>query len=284
RRYDPMLAELTSRLSSADIPKILDHLAVPFAPRVAGQRRPLDVLLATNMIAVGVDISRLGLMVVANQPKSTAEYIQATSRVGRRAPGLVLTVFNWARPRDLSHYETFEHFHATVYRRVEALSVTPFADRALDRGLTGVLVALVRHLRDEYNGNVRAQDFDRYSALADHVVRYLSRRARQVAADNDTERDVQRGLDARLDWWATERRLPGRILAYDRQAGNVNVGALLSRPEAGPWTQASCPTSLRDVEPGIRLLLIPNSGRVEVDEPGYAAPPALPAGIPGGGR
>ena len=76
-------------------------------------------------------------MVVAGQPKSTSEYIQATSRVGRRYPGLVLSVYNWARPRDLSHYETFEHYHRTLYRQVEALSVTPFAPRALDRGLTG---------------------------------------------------------------------------------------------------------------------------------------------------
>ena len=92
------------------------------------------------MISVGVDVQRLGLMVVAGQPKTTAEYIQATSRVGRAAPGLVCTVFNWARPRDLSHYERFEHYHATFYQQVEALSVTPFAPRALDRGLTGVLV------------------------------------------------------------------------------------------------------------------------------------------------
>ena len=86
-------------------------------------------------------------------------------------------MFNWARPRDLSHYETFEHYHATFYRQVEALSVTPFADRALDRGLTGVLVALVRDLGDAYNGNLRAGAFDRNDELADHVVRYLKRRA-----------------------------------------------------------------------------------------------------------
>src|SRR5207302_8940784 len=152
------LAELTSRIRSEEIPQTLDRLESGFDPELEEKRKeafktkdyrnipkkPLDVLLATNMISVGVDVKRLGLMVVAGQPKATAEYIQATSRVGRSRPGLVCTVLNWARPRDLSHYERFEHYHATFYQHVEALSVTPFAPRAMDRGLSALLVSLIR--------------------------------------------------------------------------------------------------------------------------------------------
>ena len=129
--------ELTSRLSATDIPAILSKLETPFPPdgKPKGKQGAIDILLATNMISVGVDVSRLGVMVVNSQPKSTAEYIQATSRVGRKYPGLVAVVYNWTRPRDLSHYEQFEYYHATFYKQVEALSVTPFSARAVDRGL-----------------------------------------------------------------------------------------------------------------------------------------------------
>src|SRR5262249_42130240 len=146
-------------------------------------RLPIDVLLATSMISVGVDVSRLGLMCCVGQPKTTAEYIQSTSRVGRdeRGPGLVLTVYNWARPRDLSHYETFEHYHATFYRHVEALSVTPFSSRALDRGLTALFVSLVRHAGlPGWNPNGGAQSVDVKSAVIDELVHAVAARAGDV--------------------------------------------------------------------------------------------------------
>ena len=135
------IEELTSRRSQDEIRTMLDTLAIPNS-----KKGSIDVVLATNMLSVGVDIPRLGLMLVYGQPKGIAEYIQATSRVGRgNIAGIVVSVLNSAKARDRSHFETFRTWHTTLYRDVEATSVTPFASRARDRALHAVLVALVRH-------------------------------------------------------------------------------------------------------------------------------------------
>jgi hypothetical protein len=138
--------ELTSRVSTGQVAATKSRLAKPFA-----DAERVDTALATNMISVGLDITRLGLMMVLGQPKTSAEYIQATSRVGRDPgrPGLVVTIFNIHKPRDRSHYERFGSYHASFYRSVEATSVTPFSPRALDRALVGTLVALVRHFQPQ---------------------------------------------------------------------------------------------------------------------------------------
>lgn len=269
KRFDLEIRELTSRLSSDEIRPLLDRLSVAF-PRRRDTPRPIDLLLATNMIAVGVDVSRLGVMVVCNQPKSTAEYIQATSRVGRAAPGLVFTVYNWARPRDLSHYEGFEHFHATAYRHVEALSVTPFAERAVDRGLTGVLVSLVRGRNLAHNGNLRAQDFDRDSEVADHIVGYLKRRAQDASRERAIGQRVETELEDRLRHWNQQRSISGRRLAYSKPPKADDIAGLLHHPSEGAWRQTTCPNSLRDVEPAIPLLLRPTD--TDTAEPPFRPP------------
>jgi hypothetical protein len=137
--YD--VVELTSRVSTDKVADAKRRLSLSFS-----DKSHVDTAIATNMISVGLDIVRLGLMVVFGQPKTSAEYIQATSRVGRDAerPGLVVTILNIHKPRDRSHYERFVAYHESFYRSVEATSVTPFSPRALDRGLAGALVALAR--------------------------------------------------------------------------------------------------------------------------------------------
>lgn len=141
RKLSSDVLELTSRVPTDKVADAKRRLSLRFQ-----EKERVDVALATNMISVGLDITRLGLMVVFGQPKTTAEYIQATSRVGRdhERPGLVVTVLNPHRPRDRSHYERFPTYHASFYRSVEATGVTPFSPRALDRGLAGTVVALAR--------------------------------------------------------------------------------------------------------------------------------------------
>ena len=142
RHFRDEVVELTSRESTSAVAEAYQRLGRGFH-----EERPVNCAIATNMISVGLDVSRLGLMVVCGQPKTHSEYIQATSRVGRdpQRPGLVLTLLNIHKPRDRSYYERFRHHHETFYRRVEAGSVTPFSARALDRGFAGALVALARH-------------------------------------------------------------------------------------------------------------------------------------------
>jgi hypothetical protein len=263
--------ELTSRKDATDIPAILDRLELVFDPQVTAERKrkreteapkrgaekwPLDVVLATNMISVGVDVNRLGLMVVAGQPKATAEYIQATSRVGRVFPGIVCTVYNWARPRDLSHYERFEHYHATFYRQVEALSVTPFSPRALDRGLTGVLASLVRLQGDDFNDNAGAGRITRQHAYVQRSLDAIRRRAGLVKGDVADEALVDAMVQQRIDEWLSRAGsvTGGAVLGYEPRKDGRTRG-LLRQPTDLGRDLFTCLNSLRDVEPTVALVL-----------------------------
>ncbi|MEG3439955.1 DISARM system helicase DrmA [Pannus brasiliensis CCIBt3594] len=174
RKIDDEPEELTSRVSTNKIANTKRRLSLPYS-----EKERVDIALATNMISVGLDIVRLGLMVVLGQPKTAAEYIQATSRVGREInkPGLVVTLFNIHRPRDRSHYERFVDWHTNFYRAVEATSVTPFSERALDRGLAGVTVALSRLLIPEMTEPIGASRIVERRADLDRVVEIVTRRA-----------------------------------------------------------------------------------------------------------
>ncbi len=264
--------ELTSRVSSQDIPKYLDNLEVKFKSEFdtttgkyvtkwqEGDTRAIDIVLATNMLSVGVDVNRLGLMAVNGQPKGTAEYIQATSRVGRSFPGLVCTVLTWARPRDLSHYETFEHYHATFYKHVEAQSVTPFSPRAMDRGLTGALLSLVRLENDEFSPNDGAGKLNMSNqAEISNAIKALANRAGNVAEDNSRKKLAENELKERADEWAKKASMGGRILAYEKRGPEKDkTVSLLDSPGLKPWDNWTVPMSMREVEPGVRLIMNTN--------------------------
>jgi hypothetical protein len=170
--YDPV--ELTSRVDTARVAEAKRKLRLAFS-----EKEHVDVAIATNMISVGLDIVRLGLMVVFGQPKTTAEYIQATSRVGRdeKRPGLVVTLLNVHKPRDRSHYERFVAYHQSFYRNVEATSVTPFSPRALDKGLSGALVGLARQGFEPMTMPLGAMEILQRRAQLDFVVKALADRA-----------------------------------------------------------------------------------------------------------
>lgn len=137
------ILELTGRIASDEVVQFIERLE----RKVGDQPGPIDACLASNIIEVGVDIDRLSLIGVVGQPKTTAQYIQVTGRVGRKAnerPGLVVTLFSTSRPRDRSHYEQFRSYHQRLYAQVEPTSLTPFSPPAIDRALHGLLIAWVR--------------------------------------------------------------------------------------------------------------------------------------------
>lgn len=253
--------ELTSRTDSSEIPEHLARLA-----RSLPDEDCPDVVLATNMISVGVDIDRLGLMAVMGQPQATAEYIQVTSRVGRKHPGLVVVMYNSARSRDRSHYEGFLPYHEALYRQVEATSATPYAARARDRGLHGVLVAMARLLVPGASSDGAAGDIRRFVPALEKLAADLVERARRTDPDEAEDTDTQ--LQDLIDTWEREAevRNPLRYSAPRARQSSllVNAGDALTDPTLSPGTEElpwPTLTSLRDVDATSSLYLIPNRDR-----------------------
>jgi hypothetical protein len=245
--------ELTSRVPSPEIPANLARIAVPFPKSNA-----VDVILATNMISVGVDVDRLGLMVVMGQPQATAEYIQATSRVGRRFPGLIFTLFNAARSRDRSHYESFTTYHRALYRQVESSSVTPFSPRARDRALHAILVALARLLGTKYRPNDSAskiEGLDRDVAKIKELI--LARARKLVGEDPDEILAIAGEVDGLVSRWKSEVEQNNALLfsAFKNPRQSLLVEAWEQHPDAA--TKFKTLRSLRDVDQTSDLYLVP---------------------------
>jgi hypothetical protein len=248
--------ELTAQKRSSEIPAVLEQLERTFADKAPGEY-PLDVLLASNMMSVGVDIDRLGLMVVSGQPKTTAEYIQATSRVGRMHPGLVIEVYNWSRPRDTSHYERFRHYHETFYRHVEATSVTPFSSRARDRALPGVLASYVRLDDPEMAAEAAADNFSPDSPSVQRIVKEIVARSEQVTQKPEVAAETEQQLKNLVAEWARWAHHEKSLSYAGRGQKAADGHPVLLRPMEyqagrGIWPVAN---SLREVEGEVDVVL-----------------------------
>jgi hypothetical protein len=260
-----MPAELTSRVVTEKLKETKRQLGVR---RASVDLEPLDVVLASNMISVGLDVDRLGLMVVTGQPKTTSEYIQATSRVGRAYPGLVVTCLNVMRPRDRSHYERFASYHESFYREVEASSVTPFSGQALDRGLVGSVLSMIRHgipAMEPPSGMMRIHE---QRPAAELLLAWLVGRARKhrLASDEAAEARIGELVKARglhfLDAWervVDKARAGAASRTYSRNDRAMSEGLPIlfaagdDLPDDFDARAFQVPTSMRDVEPSVHV-------------------------------
>ncbi len=264
------VVELTSRVSTDKVAEARRRLEAPFH-----EPQRVDCAIATNMISVGLDVQRLGLMFVLGQPKTHSEYIQATSRVGRddQRPGLVLTLLNIHKPRDRSHYERFRHYHQTFYRSVEVSSVTPFSARALDRGLAGALVGLARHSEPDLTPAMGAEKIKSVrAALERHLLDVFLARVRQQPFDDESEREerlrsVQNRVVELLDSWTRvfeDYQAAGVAMQYQKyelkQPRPLLREMLDDTFESEYHRKFRANRSLRDVEPDVNLFLRTLSG------------------------
>lgn len=251
QRYIDRKKEITSRITSDNIPKILKLLE-----KETGNNE-LDVVLATNMISVGMDVDRLGLMVVTGQPKQTSEYIQATSRVGRNKPGLVITVYNPYRPRDLSHYENFVGYHSRLYNFVEGTSVTPFATRARDRALHAAIVAMIRLNIKELAKNEDAINIKNVNT--NEIKEFI--KSRVSIADVKNLYDTLSDFDYFLDNWKkmslTEKKFNYYFYPNKKNLQNSEKRLLSRYNDRQPKDKSEWDTldSLRNIEASSKLFL-----------------------------
>jgi hypothetical protein len=246
---DEMVLELTSNRSSAEIPASLQQMERHY--KEAGS---VSVLACTNMLSVGIDVPRLGLMMVNGQPKTTSEYIQASSRVGRgQAPGLVVTHYSSSKPRDRSHYESFLSYHSSIYRFVEPASVTPFSLPSRNRALHAALVILIRHGAG-LSANEDAKKFDESDPRIIRAIEQLLQQAR--IKDPQEAFQTEQHLKRLVKEWQTKAenaRDTGLPLVYE--SGTPQVRTLLRRFEEDKDAWPTLNT-MRNVDPACAITVL----------------------------
>ncbi len=197
-RLAARIAQLTSISSAEENAKTFSRLE-----KLRDNPECLDTVLATNMVSVGLDVARLALMIVNGQPLTTAEYIQASSRVGRsEVPGLVFANYYRDQARSLSHYESFRPYHEAFYRFVEPTSVTPYTYQARTRALHAALVIAIRHADHYLRSNDKAGKFSSAHDYVKKIVETLKQRCKQ--ADPQRAAETASHIDLLVEQWHAE--------------------------------------------------------------------------------
>lgn len=243
--------ELTSRIPNEKIKKNLDKLDTQFTGDIK-KRKAIDLVLATNMISVGLDVGRLGVMVMNGMPPNTAEYIQASSRVARKNEGLVFTLYDPFNSRDLSYYEDFVQFHKTFYKQVEPLSVTPFAENALDKMLFTLILAYFRH-STRYTHNDTATGIIEANVKEELRTNLINLFQSHQFAQNDLDLIIDK-IDRILDSWVTRIQDKGDIRYYLPHKPEQSL-VLPSSEKSNEEYPLSAMQSMRSVEPSAEILI-----------------------------
>lgn len=237
--------ELTSRKSAQSIKETLERLEVSYP-----DDQCYSYVLASNMLSVGIDVNRLGVMTVYGQPKSNAEYIQATSRVGRQNPGLVLSLYSGQRSRDKSHYEQFSFYHKSFYQYVEATSVTPFSARAVEKSLHCIFITLVRHKVANMSSNSGAANFRENLSGVSEIKEYILKRVQDIMPD--AVHFASEWLDCTSSTWEELALTNPDTLFYQSKTG---VSLLFSFQDETSLPFPTTLNSLRNVEDTANIYL-----------------------------
>lgn len=236
--------ELTSRISGIEVKRVLGSLekrCIRNNDLSTKGYEATDIVFATNMISVGLDIDRLNVMLVNGQPKSIAEYIQVTSRIARSVPGLIVTLFNPFKVRDKSHFENFSKFHREYYRYVEPISVTPFTLVTIQKMMPTLMAAYLRI----YKQTTSPKDVTPESFY--ELMEYLKQRVK----DDSIVRFIKNRIDDHCDYLSKKLRLnPGLLFADLLQ--NTSDAALMDI-DSDDWLTMN---SMREISPNAVIKIL----------------------------
>ena len=259
--------ELTSRVSTTQLNETLEKLEkIAYSKANIEQKRyASNILLATNMISVGLDVARLNVMLLVGQPKLTSEYIQASSRVGRSYPGIAFAMYDGTKSRDRSHYEQFKPYHESFYKYVEPTGVTPFSKPARDRALHSVIISMLRLLEPDLGQEKGAALFnrERYSTRTQQVEKYLVKRASEVTKRinsnmEDNSEEISAEVEAVFEKWEHLAEIYGEDNFYYGekfmyQSPDENEGRLMKSFNTDQHDPAfDTMTSMRNVDSEVR--------------------------------